>query len=130
MNGFDSSASPASAHHAARLLGANLTRVTIPEPIIGGKGLCLEGLGNFLLEEGPGVLRAIAITHTGSSYLTIYDGLDVTSSSRPLFRANPTVLGHFMCDVGFNNGLTVEVGGKMMPFVTIVWIKHRSAPNA
>lgn len=129
MNGFDSSAHPASAHHAERLLGPSLTRVEIPEPIIGGKGWCIEGVGNFLLEEGPGVLRAIGITHTGSSYITIYDGLTI-SGARPLFRANPTVLGHWMLDLGFNEGLCIEVGGKMMPFATIVWIKHRAPTDA
>ena len=126
MNGFDPSASPANAHHAARLIPNQLTRIELPEPIVGGKGWCVEGIGNFLLEEGPGVLRAIACTHTGSSYLTIYDGLTL-AEARPLFRMQPTVLGHWMVDLGFNEGLILEVGGKMTPFSTIVWLKHRQA---
>ena len=47
-----------------------------------------------------------------------YDG-------RPLFRANPVVMGSWMMDAGFTYGLTVQAEGGMdnnCAIATIVWL--------
>jgi hypothetical protein len=106
----------------------------IPEPIIGGKGIATgDGdfgkFGNFLLQRGPGVLRCIACTHTGSGHLRLFDGVE-WPEKRLLFPLSPTVLGHWMLDVGFNHGLILEHWGKMVCFATIVWVPWKQKKTA
>jgi hypothetical protein len=107
----------------------HLIRPFIPEPIIGGKCWVPDAFGKFLLQEGPGILRCIAITHTGSGALTLYDGVRFhyhKLQAFTKFRANPTVLGHFMLDAGFNDGLILELeGSRSLPCASIVWVPKR-----
>lgn len=105
-------------------------------PPIGGKCFLIQAKGLYVFERGPGTLRTMAITHAGSGSLVAYDGLpdergafidnaeDSTQDARPLFKANPVVMGSWMLDAGFVNGLTVSVKGghgDVPAFVTIVW---------
>lgn len=103
-------------------------RVKAPEPVIGSKSWCSTSGGLYVLEEGPGALRCIACTHPGSASATVWDGTPAEpEKSRLLFRMVPTVLGHFMLDFGFNNGLFIEINsrGQSPPFLVIGWIKAR-----
>lgn len=105
----------------------NVQTPEIPTPIIGGKAYVVESFGTFLLARGPGILRCIACTHTGGGYTTFWDDVpDDDIPPRPLFKMHPNIMGHFMLDAGFNNGLIVEVGGNTAsPFMTVVWMeKH------
>lgn len=114
-----------SEQHAFRRYPASTVVLSVPEPIIGAKGHLFDVVGNFVLEEGPGVLRAIACTHTGSCYLTICDGLN----GRRMFKMHPVVLGQYMLDMGFLNGLAVEIGGGMAGIVTITWMTYKRNGN-
>lgn len=119
-----------------------VTRVTLPAPPIGGKIWLLNRKGIFVLEEGPGVLRTIACTHIGSGSIIVRAGLpnengefqpppamdpgvEVEYSGRPLYRANPVVMGSWMLDGGFTEGLTIQAEGGMdnnCAIASIVWM--------
>lgn len=109
-------------------------------PPIGGKAWVLDTKGIFVLETGPGTLRTVACTHIGSGQLSIHNGVpdeegnfppqpnsdDINEfPGRTLFRANPVVMGSWMMDAGFMNGLTVRCSGGSVhtaPVMTIVWL--------
>jgi hypothetical protein len=119
-----------------------VTRVTLPQPRIGGKCWLLNRKGIFVLEEGEGVLRTIAITHIGSGSMIVFNGLpnergefgerptqvpgeEGDYNGRPLFRANPVVMGSWMLDAGFVYGLTVRADGgtdNNCAIASIVWL--------
>ena len=121
---------------------AKVTRITLPAPRIGGKAWLLNRKGIFVLEEGSGVLRTIACTHIGSGSMIVRNGLPDANGEfpwrlpevpgqegdydgRPLFRANPVVMGSWMMDAGFTYGLTVQAEGGMdnnCAIATIVWL--------
>jgi hypothetical protein len=122
-----------------------VVRVTLPVPRIGAKAWLLNRKGIFVLEEGFGVLRTIACTHIGSGSFVIRSGLPNAQgefpeippfppgvegeyNGRTLFRANPVVMGSWMLDGGFVNGLTIEADGGMdnnCAIATIVWLPAR-----
>lgn len=128
---------------------SKVTRITLPAPRIGGKAWLLNRKGLFVLEEGPGVLRTIACTHIGSGSMIVSNGLPNANgefpprptfavgieeeyNGRPLFRANPVVMGSWMMDAGFSYGLTIQAEGGMdnnCAIATIVWLPA-PAPRA
>lgn len=121
---------------------SKVVRVLLPAPRIGGKAWLLNRKGIFVLEEGPGVLRTIACTHIGSGSMIVSNGLpndngefplrqsftpgsEEEYNGRPLFRANPVVMGSWMMDAGFSYGLTIQAEGGMdnnCAIATIVWL--------
>lgn len=122
-----------------------VTKITLPTPKIGGKAWLLNRKGVYVLEEGPGVLRTIACTHIGSGSMVVCNGLPDARGQfppkpqfalgeereyvgRPLFRANPVVMGSWMMDAGFIDGLTIQADGGMdnnCAIATIVWLPAR-----
>ena len=121
---------------------SRVTRINLPAPRIGAKAWLLNRKGIFVLEEGPGVLRTIACTHIGSGSMIIRnglpnengefppapvwdDGIEREYQGRPLFRPNPVVMGSWMLDGGFPDGLTIQAEGGMdnnCAIATIVWL--------
>lgn len=119
-----------------------VTQVVLPSPPIGGKIWLLNRKGIFVLEEGAGVLRTIACTHIGSGSIVIRNGLpnengefplpppmepgvEVEYTGRSLYRANPVVMGSWMLDGGFFEGLTVQAEGgtdNNCAIASIVWL--------
>lgn len=119
-----------------------VTRIVLPTPRIGAKAWLLNRKGIFVLEEGHGVLRTIACTHIGSGSMIVRnglpnangefpvpphmeDGVETEYSGRPLFRANPVVMGSWMMDAGFSEGLTIQADGgtdNNCAIATIVWL--------
>lgn len=104
----------------------------LPTPPIGGKAFLIQEKGLFLFQRGPGTLRTLAITHAGSGSIVAYDGLpdedgvfqDDDKKARAIYKANPVVMGSWMLDAGFINGLTISVKGGIdaaPAFATIVW---------
>ncbi|HVC18012.1 MAG TPA: hypothetical protein VNE18_12010 [Rhodanobacter sp.] len=49
--------------------------IEIPRPPMGGKCWLLERKGLFVLEQGPGTIRTLAITAAGSGQLEVIDGI-------------------------------------------------------
>lgn len=115
-------------------------KISLPTPPIGGKAWVLSCKGVFVLEAGPGVLRTVACTHIGSGSISIHNGVPDEEGNfpyhvndgeeyngRPLFRANPVVMGSWMMDAGFVTGLTLRATGgseHTSPVATIVWMPH------
>ena len=110
---------------------------------MGGKCFVLEQKGLFLMEPGPGTLRTIACTHAGSGQLIAYDGIPNENgffpdhempadhpeyhcrNGRPIYRANPVVMGSWMLDAGFLHGLTIFVVGDQLTVncvASVVWM--------
>lgn len=123
----------------------SVVHVELPNPPMGGKIWLLETKGLFVLERGSGTLRTIACTHAGSGALMAYDGVPGESgffdepppitdpaywifNGRPIYRANPVVMGSWMCDGGFTHGLTVCASGgtdSACAVASIVWVAFR-----
>ncbi len=122
---------------------SKVTRINLPTPRIGGKAWLLNRKGLFVLEEGYGVLRTIACTHIGSGSMMVVNGLpnkygeierfppefppgeEGEWNGRPLYRANPNIMGSWMMDAGFTYGLTVYAEGgtdNNCCIATIVWL--------
>lgn len=116
----------------------------MPMPPIGGKCFLLDRKGIFIFEGGPGTLRTIACTHAGSGSLIAYDGIpdengdfpEVSESDpgydtrvgRPIYKANPTVMGSWMLDGGFYHGLTIKATGghdRVLAMASVVWLPYR-----
>lgn len=119
--------------------------IEIPMPEIGSKAWLLESKGIFVLERGPGMLRTIAFTHTGSGRIDAYDGVPdpetgrfpqedlplgdpdyATANGRCIYRCNN--MGSWMMDGGFRHGLTIfAIGGteSVCAIATIVWLPVR-----
>lgn len=122
-------------------------RIHLPMPPIGSKCYLLESPGLYVLEEGPGVLRTMPITHAGSGSLVIYDGFpdkdgnfpgrasedDAAFNGREIFRQVPVVMGSWMMDGGFIHGLTafLDCGAhSIRPVASIVWMPYRQRQAA
>jgi hypothetical protein len=115
----------------------------MPAPPQGGKNWLIEEKGIFILERGAGTLRTIACTHAGSGTIVAYDGVPdedgefpegnkkaIGANGRLIYKANPPVMGSWMMDAGFVNGLTIEsVGGQRATstIMTVVWVGVRAA---
>jgi len=137
--------------------------VTVPAPIMGAKCWLLNDKGLFVLERGPGTFITAACTHAGAGGLEIIDGIpdergfftnadDVPvdepmgdsdpavlekwgkRNGRVFYRAMPAVMGSWMLNGGFHNGLTVRAMGghnAVAAVATMVWQPYRQrAPNA
>ena|ERR1700693_3292141 len=136
---------------------AKPVHIHIPQPIMGGKAWLLDQIGVFVLERGPGTLITVACTHAGAGSVKIIDGVpnddgffinpdDVPAAQpdfgvgpdvlekwgkrngREYYRPNPMVMGSWMMNAGFHNGLTVHVPGghnSIAPVATIVWQPFR-----
>jgi len=121
--------------------GKYIDLTSIPMPPQGGKCWVLERKGQFVLERGPGTLRTIACTSSGSGTLLAIDGLpdengEIPSDEghwRQLFKANPVVMGSWMLDAGFVRGLTIrQYGGQegTPPIASVVWVPFRGKEKA
>lgn len=114
-------------------------RIVMPSPKLGGKCFLIKTPGLYVFEEGPGVLRTMAVTHAGSGSLVAFDGVpddrglfpDETMeeylvqpdgskmrnkqydqrNGRAFYRATPAVMGSWMVDAGFYHGLTLLADG-------------------
>lgn len=118
--------------------------ITVPMPALGGKCWLLDSKGQFVLERGAGTLRTIACTHAGSGTLQVLDGIPdedgefqwgeiehsgFVGNGRQLFKANPVVMGSWMLDAGFQNGLTIRhFGGQpgTPAMASIVWVPFKA----
>jgi hypothetical protein len=127
---------------------SKIVNVELPTPPMGGKIWLLEEKGIFVLERCAGTLRTIAMTHAGSGAVYAYDGIPDdygyfsdppsetdpafwTRNGRPIYRANPAVMGSWMCDGGFYNGLTIIAAGgteSACAIASIVWVAFRRPP--
>lgn len=124
-----------------------ISRIYIPDPEIGGKPYLLNGKGIYVLEEGPGMLQVVDITHSGSGELDIYDGVpndngyfpdNITDESDSKWPASngrrfvgwsPIYMGAWQMNAGFRHGLTViSSGGADAPYATFVWVAMKKAP--
>ena len=134
-------------------LNLNPIRIVLPTPKLGGKTYLIKAPGLYVFEEGPGTLRTMAVTHAGSGSLVAFDGVpddhgdfpdeDMkeiinglrnerydTRNGRPFYRATPAVMGSWMLDAGFYNGLSILADGGghgVAVFATIVWMPVRVA---
>jgi hypothetical protein len=117
---------------------------SIPMPQLGGKIWVLDKKGQFLLERGPGTLRTVACTGAGSGSLLVIDGVpdengeiplvpnksgNLTTGWKLLLKSNPVVMGSWMLDGGFQNGLTVRhYGGQsaVAAFASFVWLPYKA----
>lgn len=124
-------------------------KLQLPAPKMGSKGWVLEQFGNYLLEDGPGILRGLACTHTGSGSLELIDGIvDETTgfyptsieilqdhlhpkyhscNGRRIFFSSGSVMGMWYLGIGFHHGLTLHARGGLPsapPCVTIMWDKQ------
>lgn len=127
--------------------------IVVPQPVMGGKAWLIERPGMFILERGPGTLITMACTHAGGGSLVMIDGVPDENGhfpaevatpdpsdlaaleafgkrhGRQFYKANPVVMGSWMLNGGFHNGLTVAVSGAhqgMAPIATIVWQPWRA----
>jgi hypothetical protein len=109
----------------------------IPIPQLGGKSWLMERKGQFVLERGPGTLRTIACKGAGSGTLLAIDGVPDENGEIPqgqglwrqLFKSNPVVMGSWMLDAGFQQGLTIRHygGQEATPAIaTLVWVPFRA----
>lgn len=127
--------------------------IPLRQPIMGGKAWVIEESGLFVLERGGGVLRTVACTHAGSGSCEAADGVpdengffQIYSPHKPpaecepgkpgwgrrLFRGSPVVMGSWMLDAGFSDGLTFRYGGGtdgVAMIATIVWMLTRKPPS-
>lgn len=123
----------------SRQVGGYVDLTSIPSPPQGGKIWLLERKGIFVLERGPGTLRTLACTGAGSGTLTAVDGVPEENGEipisangdllwRPIYKANPPVMGSWMLEGGFTRGLTiVNSGGQIANscVVSIVWMPYK-----
>lgn len=120
--------------------------VRVKQPVMGCKSFLIEKKGIYVLEEGEGVLRSLAVTYIGSGGFKVFDGLPSASghdvgqtnialdtryrdvSGRRMFFMSPQIIGFWGLDAGFKNGLTIvaDGGSASTPvLVTVVWDKHK-----
>ena len=126
----------------------SVARLDLPTPPMGGKCWVLDDKGIFVLETGPGVLRTIACTHAGAGSLEAFDGIPNDDgffpdrelleeddlwwarNGRPIYRANPVVMGSWMLDGGFMHGLTIFASGgrdAVNAIASVVWMPFKAA---
>lgn len=137
--------------------------IVTPQPPQGCKCFLIERIGLFVLEVGPGTLITDACTHAGAGSMLIMDGVPdergyfpeapkppmITDEppistqewreaygkrhGRVLLRKSPVVMGSWMLNAGFHNGLTIEVSGghnEMSPVASIVWQPFKGVRGA
>jgi hypothetical protein len=136
-----------------------VTHVEVPQPVMGAKAWLLNDKGLFVLERGPGTIITCACTHGGSGGIRIIDGIpdengfftnpeDVPvdepafdsppevlekwgkRNGRAFYTALPAVMGSWMLNAGFHNGLTIHAGGghnSVAAVATFVWQPFRRA---
>lgn len=121
-----------------------ITKIIIPQPSMGSKGWVLDEFGLFELERGPGVLRGMACTHTGTGAIEIVDGFlnedgyypdeEVRKNhltddyckcnGRILFKSPGSVMGMWTLNIAFQHGLTIHAlggHGNQGPCITLIW---------
>lgn len=118
----------------------------MPVPPIGGKVYLIQTKGLFIFERGPGTFRTLACTHAGSGGFIGYDGVPDENgifpdegmepshpgygqaNGRVIYKANPAVMGSWMCDAGFYHGFAIRASGghrNAPAFGTVVWMPFR-----
>lgn len=125
-------------------------RVIVPKPKMGGKCFLLNDKGLYVLEEGPGTFITAAVTHAGAGSLEIIDGIPDENgffpdyqepdpldddpevieewgkrNGRAFYSATPVVMGSWMLNAGFHNGLTIRAEGghgSVPAIASIVWM--------
>ncbi len=107
--------------------------VEVEPPPMGGKVLCLREKGAFVLEEGPGAVQMVNITHAGAGDFDVIDGVPdergffdrADGNGRILAHWSPTYMGAWPMNIGFAHGLTIvsAVADPLEPppFATVVW---------
>ncbi len=113
---------------ASRLEFTDVTGLAMPP--LGAKCHLIDRKGVFVFERGGGTLRTIACTHAGSGTFVALDVLvddngKFIGPSRVLYKANPVVMGSWMLDAGFVNGLVLQnFGGPggISALASIVWL--------
>jgi hypothetical protein len=112
----------------------DVTYVNRPMPKMGNKIECIENHGTYVLEQGPGTWRSLAVTRTGNGTISMYLGLPEPNGSthklRKVFRAS--VMGMWMFDAGFDEGLTLVCEGSGImagggPCISVTWVEERKA---
>lgn len=122
-------------------------RIMVPDVPMGGKPFLIRRAGMYVLEEGPGMLQTIDVTHAGSDEFSVYDGVPDERGFFPegdleegdpgfgshngnrFSHFSPTVMGAWMMNAGFRHGLTIEVTGgsfDVAPFATVVWTPFKT----
>jgi hypothetical protein len=110
--------------------GLPVFRVNVPRPPYSNKGYCVMHKGLYVLEEGEGMLTAVACTHFGEGFIRIFDtrlndNLTIPAYS-PLLYSTPQTMCLWMLGAGFNNGLVVEAVGAredIPVFLSLSWSK-------
>jgi len=143
MHGIDSSG-------VARNVATSGLRVVFVQterPSIGGRNVCIEEPGLYVLAQGEGTFRSFACTHGYAGSLEIYDvewrenrdekepmEFDVVTpveKRRKIVNMSPPILGQFPLDANFKNGLVVRV--ECMPsqstIYTMVWFLLADVKN-
>jgi hypothetical protein len=145
------------AHSLSGAEQPKVTHVEVPAPVMGGKAWLLNDKGLFVIERGPGTCITLACTHAGAGGIEIIDGIpneggffdnaenvpvdephsdsppDVLErwgkrNGRVYYRALPAIMGSFMLNAGFHNGLTVRAMGghnAVAAVATLVWMPYR-----
>lgn len=86
-------------------------RIAIPKPPLGGKSTVLREDGIFLLEEGPGLCWHVICGHAGMHGFSVWDAQRQGSELvfvRELFSLNPSYLGVWHLNSGFQYGLAIK----------------------
>lgn len=109
----------------------NYERAVVPKPPIGGKIWTVKQPGLFLLEDGPGLIWHALVTHLGSTGFELWDAQrqgDQIQLTRELFGMNPSFLGVWHLNAGFQHGLALRVGAGaghvICPRVSVVWMRQ------
>lgn len=95
-----------------------------------GSMLIMDGVpdGNGYFPDPPAELLTMPPGISEHEFLASYREAFGKRHGRHLLRKSPTVMGSWMLNAGFHNGLTVEVSGGhegMAPVATIVWQPFR-----
>jgi len=89
----------------------DFARISIPKPPLGGKSTVLREDGIFLLEEGPGLCWHVVCGHAGMHGFSVWDTQRQGSELifvRELFSLNPSYLGVWHLNSGFQFGLAIK----------------------
>jgi hypothetical protein len=111
-----------------------VNHINRPMPKMGNKIECIEDHGIYVLQDSPGTWRSLAVTRTGNGTISMYLGLPEPNGSthklRKVFRAS--VMGMWMFDAGFDEGLTLVCEGSGImagggPCISVTWVEERKA---